>query len=210
MSRVDFSLYVVTDRHQTGGRPLVALLAQAVGAGLRAIQLREKDLGTRELLALCRELLSLARRSGARVLVNDRLDLVLAAGADGVHLRADSLPVSIARQLLGPHRLIGASAHSVEEVARAEADGADFVVLGPIYETASKMRYGPAIGLGPLAEATQGRRIPVFAIGGVTASRVPELRKAGAAGAAVISAVLGADSVESATHTLLESLREPI
>jgi thiamine-phosphate pyrophosphorylase len=210
MSRVDFSLYVVTDRHQTGGRPLVALLAQAVGAGLRAIQLREKDLGTRELLALCRELLSLARRSGARVLLNDRLDLVLAAGADGVHLRADSLPVSIARQLLGPHRLIGVSAHSVEEVARAEADGADFVVLGPIYETASKMRYGPAIGLSPLAEATQGRRIPVFAIGGVTASRVPELRKAGAAGAAVISAVLGADSVESATHTLLESLREPI
>jgi thiamine-phosphate pyrophosphorylase len=210
MSRVDFSLYLVTDRHQTGGRPLVALLAQAIGAGVRAIQLREKDLGTRELLALCRELLSLARRSGARVLVNDRLDLVLAAGADGVHLRADSLPVSMARQLLGPHRLIGVSAHSVEEVARAQADGADFVVLGPIYETASKRQYGRAIGLGPLAEATQRSRIPIFAIGGVTASRVPELRKAGAAGAAVISAVLGADAVESATHTLLESLRGPI
>jgi len=210
MSRIDFSLYLVTDRHQTGGRPLVALLAQAIGAGVRAIQLREKDLGTRELLALCRELLSLARRSGARVLVNDRLDLVLAAGADGVHLRADSLPVSMARQLLGPHRLIGVSAHSVEEVARAQADGADFVVLGPIYETASKRQYGRAIGLGPLAEATQRSRIPIFAIGGVTASRVPELRKAGAAGAAVISAVLGADAVESATHTLLESLRGPI
>jgi thiamine-phosphate pyrophosphorylase len=210
MSRVDFSLYLVTDRHQTGGRPLVALLAQAIGAGVRAIQLREKDLGTRELLALCRELLSLARRSGARVLVNDRLDLVLAACADGVHLRADSLPVSMARQLLGPHRLIGVSAHSVEEVARAQADGADFVVLGPIYETASKRQYGRAIGLGPLAEATQRSRIPIFAIGGVTASRVPELRKAGAAGAAVISAVLGADAVESATHTLLESLRGPI
>jgi thiamine-phosphate pyrophosphorylase len=127
-----------------------------------------------------------------------------------VHLRADSLPVSIARQLLGPDRLIGVSAHSVEEVTRAEADGADFVVLGPIYETASKRRYGPAIGLGPLTEATKRCRIPVFAIGGVTASQGPELRKAGAAGAAVISALLGADSVESATHTLIESLRGPI
>lgn len=210
MSRVDFSLYLVTDRHQTRDRPLVPLLARAMAAGVRAVQLREKDLGTRDLLALCREVLPLARRLGVRVLVNDRIDIVLATEADGVHLRVDSLPVTVARRLLGPGRLIAVSVHSVVEVGRAEADGADFVVLGPIYETASKTSYGPPIGLGPLVEATQRYRIPVFGIGGITASRIPELRKSGAAGAAVISAVLAADSVESSTHTLLEAFRGPI
>jgi thiamine-phosphate pyrophosphorylase len=208
--RVDFSLYLVTDRHQTGDRPLIPLLSQAMATGVRAIQLREKDLGTRDLLALCHELLPLARRLGVRVLVNDQVDIVLATEADGVHLRADSLPITVARRLLGPRRLIGVSVHSVAEVGQAEADGADFVVLGPVYETASKTPYGPPIGLGAVVEATQRYRIPVFAIGGITASRIPELRKSGAAGAAVISAVLAADSVESSTHVLLEAFRGPI
>jgi thiamine-phosphate pyrophosphorylase len=205
MPRVDFTLYLVTDRHQTGGRPLLLLLREALGAGLRAIQLRERDLPTRPLLALAEEARRLTHDHKALLLVNDRVDVVLAVGADGVHLRSDSLPVAAARRLLGPHRLIGVSAHSVEEVVRAEADGADFAVLGPIYETRSKQAYGPPIGLRPIEEAARCCRLPVLAIGGITAARSGEVRRAGASGVAVISAILSAADVPAVTAQLLEA-----
>jgi thiamine-phosphate pyrophosphorylase len=206
MPRVDFSLYLVTDRQQTGGRPLVPLVEQAVAGGLRAVQVRERDLATPDLLTLVGDLCAVARAQGVRVMVNDRADLALALGADGVHLRSDSLPVPAARRLLGPDRLIGASAHSADEAARAESDGADFAVLGPVYETPSKRQYGPPIGLRPLEEAGRRCRIPVFAIGGITVARVAEVRRAGAHGVAVVSAILSAPSVESVTRQFLDAL----
>jgi thiamine-phosphate pyrophosphorylase len=205
MPRVDFTLYLVTDRHQTGGRPLLPLLREALGAGLRAIQLRERDLPTRPLLALAEEARRLTHDHKALLLVNDRVDVVLAVGADGVHLRSDSLPVAAARRLLGPHRLIGVSAHSADEVVRAEADGADFAVLGPVYETRSKQAYGPPIGLRPIEEAARCCRLPVLAIGGITAARSGEVRRAGASGVAVISAILSAADVPAVTAQLLEA-----
>ncbi len=206
MPRIDFPLYLVTDRHQAAGRPLVPLLRQALGAGLRAVQLREKDLPTRELLPLAEEALGCVREHGGRLFVNDRVDLVLALGADGVHLRADSLPVRVARRLLPPDRLIGVSAHSAEEVVRAEAEGADFVVLGPVYDTPSKRAYGAPIGLKPIEEASRRCRLPVFAIGGITVARVRAVRQAGAAGIAVVSAILSAPEVAAATRVLIEAL----
>jgi thiamine-phosphate pyrophosphorylase len=205
MPSVDFSLYLVTDRHQTEGRPLLPLLREALEAGLRAIQLRERDLPTRPLLALAEEARRLTREHKALLLVNDRVDVALAVGADGVHLRSNSLPVVVARQLLGPHRLVGVSAHSVDEVVRAEADGADFAVLGPVYETRSKQAYGQPIGLRPIEEATRRCRLPVLAIGGITATRSGEVRRAGASGVAVISAILSAADVPAATTQLLEA-----
>jgi len=206
MPRVDFPLYFVTDRHQTGGRPLIPLIGQAVTGGVRAVQVRERDLATRDLLALSQELCVSVRTRGVRVMINDRLDLVLALGADGVHLRADSLPVAAARRLLGADRLIGVSAHSADDVARAESDGADFAVLGPVYETPSKREYGPPIGLRALEEAGRRCQIPVFAIGGMTVARVEDVRKAGAYGVAVVSAMLSAESVESAARQFLDAL----
>ncbi|MEK6525765.1 MAG: thiamine phosphate synthase [Nitrospirota bacterium] len=210
MSRIDFPLCLVTGRHQTVGRPLVPLLRQALRAGVRAVQLRERDLETRPLLALAEDILRLTREHGALLFINDRVDLVMALGADGVHLRANSLPVAVTRRLLGPGRMIGVSAHSTEEVVRAESEGADFAVLGPVYETTSKLVYGPPIGLHPIEEASRRCRIPVFAIGGITASRVGEVRRAGACGVAVISSILSAGSVESATHQLLDALTAPL
>ncbi|MEK6618495.1 MAG: thiamine phosphate synthase [Nitrospirota bacterium] len=210
MSRIDFPLCLVTGRHQTVGRPLVPLLRQALRAGVRAVQLRERDLETRPLLALAEDILRLTREHGAWLFINDRVDLVMALGADGVHLRANSLPVAVTRRLLGPGRMIGVSAHSTEEVVRAESEGADFAVLGPVYETTSKLVYGPPIGLHPIEEASRRCRIPVFAIGGITASRVGEVRRAGACGVAVISSILSAGSVESATHQLLDALTAPL
>ena len=206
MPRVDFPLYLVTDRQQTGGRPLAPLVGQAAAGGLRAVQVRERDLATQDLLTLSEELCAMMQAQGGRVMINDRADLVLALGADGVHLRADSLPVPVARRLLGSDRLIGVSAHSPDEVMRAESDGADFVVLGPIYETPSKRQYGEPIGLRPLEEAGRRCRIPVFAIGGITVVRAAEVRRAGAYGVAVVSAILSAESVASATRQFLDAL----
>ncbi|MGH7231890.1 MAG: thiamine phosphate synthase [Nitrospiraceae bacterium] len=206
MPTVDFSLYLVTDRHQTLGRPLVSLVDEALHGGLRAVQLREKDLDTRSLLRLAEELHRVTRASQARLFINDRVDVALAIGADGVHLRADGLPVAVARRLLGPDRFIGVSAHSADEVAAADSEGADFAVLGPIYDTPSKRAYGPPLGLGPLGEASRRCAIPIFAIGGVTASRVDEVRRAGAFGVAVISAILSAPSVESSIRRFMDLL----
>lgn len=206
MPTVDFSLYLITDRHQTAGRPFVPLLEEAMAAGVKAVQLREKDLPTRALLELAGELLSLTRKYHGLLFVNDRIDVVLAVGADGVHLRSDSLPVRIARQLLGPTRWIGVSAHTVEEVLQAQTNGADFVVLGPVYETPSKRPFGDPIGLRPLEEAGRRSTIPIFAIGGITAERVSEVRGHGASGVAVVSAILASENIDRATRRLLRVL----
>lgn len=206
MSRVDFSLYLITDRHQTAGRPLLPLLERALSAGVKAVQLREKDLDTRSLAALAGELLALMRKHDGFLFINDRVDLVLALGAHGVHLRSDSLPVSAARRILGPDRLIGVSTHSLADVYQAESEGADFAVLGPIYETSSKRAYGDPIGLRPLSEASRHSHIPMFAIGGISAERVGAVRRAGAHGVALISAILTAHDVESETRRLVTML----
>ena len=206
MPTVDFSLYLVTDRHQTLGRPLVQLIDESLRAGLRAIQLREKDLETRPLLELAEEIRRLTRDSKAKLFINDRVDIALAVGADGVHLRADSLPVAVARTMLGPDRLVAVSTHSADEVVAAEEEGADFAVLGPIYDTASKRAYGLPIGLRPLEEAVRRSTMPIFAIGGVTPSHVAELRQAGAFGVAVISSILSSRQVDASTRGLLDAL----
>jgi thiamine-phosphate pyrophosphorylase len=206
MARVDFSLYLVTDRHQTCGRSLQDVVSAALRAGVRAVQLREKDLPTRLLLALACELTDLTRSYDARMLVNDRVDVCLAAGSDGTQLPAAGLRPSAARRLLGPDRLIGASAHSADEAARAETDGADFIVLGPIFETPSKRAFGPPIGLRELERARMRCRAPLFGIGGITAPRVREVVKAGARGVAVVGSVMAADDVERAARELLTAL----
>jgi thiamine-phosphate pyrophosphorylase len=126
-----------------------------------------------------------------------------------VHLRASSLPVPAARRILGPDRLIGVSTHSADEAARAEADGADFAVLGPIYDTPSKRGYGPPIGIGTLEDACRRCRIPIFAIGGITPPRASEVRRAGAFGVAVISAVLAAEDIGDAVRRLVNAVTSP-
>lgn len=206
MAQVDFSLYLVTDRHQTGGRALREVVQAALRAGVRAVQLREKDLPTGSLLALARDLADLAGTYGARVFVNDRADVCLAVAHTGLHLPAAGLPVSAARGLVGPDRLIGASAHSADEAAHAETDGADFVVLGPIFDTPSKRVFGPPIGLRELERARMRCRVPLFGIGGITKDRVRDVLKAGARGVAVVGSVMAAEDVERAARELLREL----
>lgn len=201
MPAVDFRLYLVTDRHQTAGRPLLSVVGRAVRAGLRAVQLRERDLSTRELLVIAE---TLSREiPAAHVFINDRIDLALAVASHGAHLRESSLPTPVARDLLRPPQLIGRSVHSVEGVMAAECERADFVVLGPIYETPSKQEYGPPLGLRLLEQAARITRIPIFAIGGITAARARDVRRAGGFGIAVVSSILSAPNVEQATSDLL-------
>jgi thiamine-phosphate pyrophosphorylase len=199
-------LLLVTDRLQTRGRPLLRVLASALAAGVLAIQLRERDLSSRELLRLAQQVHQLTTASGAQLLINDRVDIALALDGAGVHLRANSLPVATARKILGVRRLLGISTHSVEETVRAEGEGADYVVLGPIYETPSKTMYGAPLGVHRLEEACRLVRVPIIGIGGVTAARAGEIRRAGAFGVAVVTAVLGAGDVECATHELLDAV----
>lgn len=206
MPSLDSRLLLVTDRHQTKDRPLVSVLTQALKAGSAAIQIRERDLCARDLLALANRIQQLAAPCQSQLLINDRLDVALSLEGAGVHLRSNSLPVSVVRSLIGIHRLLGVSAHSVDEAMRAEADGADYVVLGPIYETPSKQMYGPPLGLSKLEAASRAVRVPIIGIGGVTAARAREMRLAGAFGVAVVTAVLRAEDVEAATRALLDAV----
>src|SRR5512133_550031 len=148
MPNVDFNLYLITDRHQVPSDcTLVETVRAALAGGVRAVQLREKDLPAAALYPLALELRALTRDYGAKLLVNDRIDLALAVEADGVHLGGHSLPVAIARKLLGPDRLLGVSTHCVEEISGAARDGVDFVTFGPIYPTPSKLPFGDPLGL---------------------------------------------------------------
>jgi thiamine-phosphate pyrophosphorylase len=206
MPPVDFHLLLVTDRHRTNGRPLVPLLQRVLAVAAPAIQLRERDLSAKELVTLAREVQAMTASHRAQFLINDRIDVALALAGVGVHLRSNSLPVPVARQLLGAGRLLGVSVHGVEEAMQAESQGADYIVLGPIYETPSKQMFGPPLGIHTLEKVCSLVRIPIIGIGGVTAARAREMRRAGAFGAAVITAILGADDIESATRELLDAV----
>jgi thiamine-phosphate pyrophosphorylase len=206
MPQLESRLFLVTDRHQTKGRPLVPLLQRVLTAAAPAIQLRERDLSARELVTLALELQAVTASRRSQLLINDRIDVALALEGVGVHLRSNSLPVSVARQVLGTQRLLGISVHAVEEAVQVESQGADYIVLGPIYETPSKQMFGPPLGIHTLERACRLVRLPIIGIGGVTATRAREMRRAGAFGVAVITAVLGATDVESATRELLDAV----
>jgi thiamine-phosphate pyrophosphorylase len=201
---VDFSLYLITDRRQVhGGKGLVEAVGRALDGGVRAVQLREKDLTAAELYPLARELRELTRSFEARLLINDRVDLALAVEADGVHLGGHSLPVSVVRRLLGPDKLLGVSTHRCEEILASARAGADFVTFGPVWYTPSKAAFGEPAGLEKLRQACAASPLPVFALGGVTAERIPEVLAAGAAGAGVISALLSDSDPADAAADLL-------
>ena len=205
MDQLGFSLYLITDR-AAAPRPTADLVEECLAAGLRAVQLREKDLETRDLLALADTLREATQRHGARLIVNDRADVALAAGADGVQRTHASLPVSALRGLAPAGFLVGASVHSEAEARDAAAQGADFIVFGPVYDTASKRRYGPPQGLAALEAVTRAVDRPVLAVGGLTPERVPEVLAAGAAGVAVIGAIYAAARPAEATKAFLDAL----
>ena len=204
----DFDLYLITDREQTRGKGLLWVVEQALDGGVKAVQLREKDLGGRELFTLADQLKSVCASHGARLFINDRIDVALAVDADGVQLGSASMPVGAARELLGDQKLIGASTHSLAEASTAEQAGADFVLFGPVYFTPSKSAYGKPQGIEPLREVVEKISIPVYAIGGIKPEHIGAVKRAGARGVALISAVMAAAEPREAAREILRRLKE--
>jgi thiamine-phosphate pyrophosphorylase len=199
----DFDLYLVTDRKLTHGRDLLWVLESALDGGVKAIQLREKDLSGKQLFILAQRVSELCHRYQAQLFINDRVDVALAVDAAGVHLAETSMPVPIARSLLGAQRIIGVSTHSLEGACKAEREGADFIVFGPVYFTPSKADYGIPQGLNALRKIVAKISLAVYAIGGIKSENLPETQKVGSRGVAVISAIMSADEPGQAAKQLL-------
>lgn len=207
-------LYVVTDETLSPGRGHVEIARAALEGGADVIQLRDKNQDTGYLLPLAREIAALCRAHDALFIVNDRLDLALAAGADGVHLGQTDLPIPDARLILGPDKLIGISVENTEQVLAAEAEGADYFGVGPIYGSATKLDAGDAVGLEQILRFRAVSDLPIVAIGGITLARIPEVIRSGADAIAVIGAVVAADDMAAASRTLdlaiqQAAIREP-
>ena len=206
--RVDFRLYLITDRRLFADiASLLRAIEEALKGGVKAVQLREKDLGTRQLLQLAYETRGLTSKYGAKLFINDRVDIALAVDADGVHLGGDSMPAFAARKAAGEAMLIGVSAHSIEEARKAEEEGADFITLGPIFETPSKIKFGHPLGPGLLREVREKISIPVFAIGGINKERAGSVLESGTTGIALISAILGSEDIRSNTEEFMRLLK---
>ncbi|MFQ5509889.1 MAG: thiamine phosphate synthase [Leptospirillia bacterium] len=197
-------LYLITNRKAVPGCDLIACLAAALAAGVRLVQLREKDLSARDLLTLAEQAQAVCAAHGARLLINDRADVALAVGAAGVHLTSADPPVAEVRDLLGSEALIGVSTHHPAEVVAAGAEGADFVTFGPVYDTPSKRGMGDPAGTAGLSRAVTEAEVPVFALGGVNAGRIREVMATGCHGAALISGVMASTDPGAASAALLE------
>jgi thiamine-phosphate pyrophosphorylase len=203
---VDFNLYLVCDRKQIAPRPLPDFIEAAAQGGVSAVQFREKDLPLSQQLALALAIQRVTKRYGIKLFINDRVDICMAIDAEGVHLPASGLPVTVARKLLGNHKWIGVSCHSLEEVRCAEAVGADFALLGPVYETPSKRAFGPPLGIERFRQVRRATRIPLFAVGGIHKARISEVMMAGASGISLISEVASATDVRKRCQELRQEL----
>ena len=202
MGRIDYSLYLVTDRALARGRPLADVVRAAVAGGVTCVQLREKEASAREFAAAARELLALLRPLGVPLIVNDRIDVALAAGADGVHVGQQDLSVADARRLGPPGWIVGVSAETVADAARAERDGANYVGASPIFATPTKADHAPPLGLAGLRALRAATKLPLVAIGGLHAGNARETIRAGADGLAVVSAIVAADDPRAAAAEL--------
>ena len=197
---INFSLYLITDRKLTSS--LIAVVRKALKGGVKAVQLREKDMETRYLLKLAYKMRKVTAEYRAQLFINDRFDIALAVGADGVHLTQSSMPAEAVRRVVKKKLMIGVSTHSMKEAEDAERGGADFITMGPVYRTSSKVKYGAPIGLDALKKVCGKINIPVFAIGGIKSNRIEKVMETGAHGVAMISEILRAGNIREKTEEL--------
>ncbi|MBF8299129.1 MAG: thiamine-phosphate pyrophosphorylase [Dehalococcoidia bacterium] len=202
-SPLDLTVYVVTDPLLSKGRSHEEVVSLALEGGASAVQLRDKQASTRELCEIGLRIKSLTEKWGALFIVNDRVDIAVAIDADGVHVGQDDLPALAARRILGPGKVLGVSTENGDQARQAAAQGASYVAIGPIYEArGSKADAGAPIGPKAITDLRKHTSLPIVAIGGIKHDRVAEIARAGAAGVAVISAIVGADDIVAATREM--------
>lgn len=201
-------LHVLTDTVLQSRFSHVELTRLAIAGGADTIQFRQKEGSTREMIEVSRQLKQLCAEAGVTFIINDRIDVAIAADADGVHLGQNDFPIPLARKLLGESRIIGGSAVSLEEAQKCITEGADYIGLGPVYPTASKADAGPVTGITLLKQIVEAIPLPIIAIGGISAENTLELLQAGVHGIAVISAVCCQENPEQATRALYKALHD--
>jgi thiamine-phosphate pyrophosphorylase len=203
LSPARWRLYVITDERLGRGRSHLQIAEAAIQGGADVVQLRDKTASSRRLYDIAVQFRRLTREAEVSFVVNDRLDVALAADADGVHIGREDLPASVVRRILGPGKILGVSAETVEEAVTAEKDGADYLGVGPVFEArGSKADAGEPLGLDLIARIRRDCRLPIVAIGGINAENARLVRDAGADAAAVISAVASAEDVAQAARRL--------
>jgi len=204
---MDYTLYLVTDTGLSLGRTHSHIVEAAIRGGVTVVQYREKAATTRQMVEEARELRQLCSAAGVPFIVNDRIDVALAVDADGVHVGQDDMPVSLARAIIGKGRILGVSAGSAAEARKAEADGADYIGASPIFATPTKPDAPAPMGVEGLRWLARAVSVPVVAIGGMNAENAPSIIQAGAAGVAVVSAIVSAQDVEAAARRIYEAAR---
>jgi len=206
MKPINWKLCFIADSATAGNRNLIPLINEAVQAGVTIIQLRGKKLKTHTFLKTAIESSHLLASRNIPLIINDRIDIALASNADGVHLGQEDMPLFYARKILGEEKLIGISVNTEEEAMKAEAGGADYLGVGPIFFTPSKENLRPILGIAGLKAIREKVKIPILAIGGIKAKNAQEVMASGADGIAVISAILGTKNIRKATEKLLNSI----
>jgi len=192
-SYVDYSIYLVTDTKAAGDRGLVYVVREALEGGVSIVQYREKDADSLRMYETALALKSLCDEFEVPLIINDRVDIALAVDAHGVHVGQSDMPAAVARRLVGKHKIVGVSCKTLEQLHKAEADGADYVGVGPVYGTSSKSDAGAAVGLERIELISQAAKVPVVAIGGISSTNAARCIASGAAGVAVISAIISPD-----------------
>ena len=203
---IDYSLLLVTD-HCENAATFCSTIESAVQSGATMVQLREKTAGSRDFYELALQVMQITQRYKLPLIINDRLDIALAVGADGVHVGQEDLPVAVVRRLLGPDKIVGATAATVADALRAEAEGADYIGSGAVFPTATKPGK-PVLPLTVLTQIKQAVKLPVVAIGGITTSNLVELKSTGVDGIAVVSAIMNSDDPVAATKEILSIWRK--
>ncbi len=202
MTPEQLRLYLVTDRGLSLGRDIEWIVGEAVAGGVTIVQLREKDIDTREFVALGLRLKALLSPLGVPLIINDRVDVALAVDADGVHIGQSDMPYDVARRLLGPDKIIGLSVETLDQVKEANLLDVDYIAVSPVYSTPTKTDTAPPFGLEGLRQAVSLSRHPGVAIGGMNADTVPAVLATGIDGVAVVSAICSAPDPRAAAAAL--------
>lgn len=206
---MNYSLYLITDPHLAKDS-LFSIVSQAISGGVTMVQYRNKKASTKVLTEEASRLQKLTAEAGTPLIINDRVDVVLATNADGVHLGQNDMPVAIARKLLGAKKIIGVSVKTVEQAKKAVLEGADYLGVGPVFKTQTKTDAGESLGVSVIEKIVQEIDIPVVGIGGITKENASEVIRVGAKGIAVVSAIMGKQNPEKEAKELLQEVQKSL